>query len=125
MTMKKLYYTFHERFIPQTYSSVLKEPYNFKDVRKIVDSCSFNLYGHWVKKTTDNNQSRTALFENTIKNEIVSSDTVDGQIVIPAMYAYGIQGAFLPKRPSFVRRGSSQDKVPSPSSSYEHKIKSI
>ncbi|XP_066917326.1 phosphorylase b kinase gamma catalytic chain, skeletal muscle/heart isoform-like [Clytia hemisphaerica] len=125
MTMKKLYYTFHERFIPQTYSSVLKEPYNFKDVRKIVDSCSFNLYGHWVKKTTDNNQSRTALFENTIKNEIVSSDTVDGQIVIPTMYAYGIQSAFLPKRPSFIRKDSFQDKGSSPSSSYEHRMESI
>jgi len=104
--MKKLYYTFHERYTPMTYNGVLKEPYNFKELRKIVDSCAFTTYGHWVKKTPDQIQNRTALFENALKNEIVKSDTVDGHVVIPSMYSYGLTHAFLPRQSSFARKGS-------------------
>ena len=120
--MKKLYYTFHERFIPMTYKAVISEPYNFKDVRKLVDGCAFNLYGHWVKKTQDQNQNRTALFENTMRNEIIKSDMVDGQVVIPTM-AYGMTPAFIPKRTSFSRRTSSCEQYSPSSSSVENWLK--
>ena len=120
--MKKLYYTFHERFIPMTYKAVIKEPYNFKDVRKLVDSCAFNLYGHWVKKTQDQNQNRTALFENTMRNEIIKSETVDGQVVIPTMYLYGMTRAFLPKRSSFPQSSFSCEHHSPSSSSLENWI---
>ena len=102
-----------------TYKAVIKEPYNFKDIRKLVDSCAFNLYGHWVKKTQDQNQNRTALFENSMRNEIIKRDTVYGQVVIPeTMYAYGgMTHAFIPKRSSFSRRSSSCEQHPPSSSS--------
>lgn len=87
-----------------TYKAVLSEPYTFKDVRKMVDSCAFSMYGHWVKKTQDQLQNRGALFENKVKQEIIRMDAVDGQRKIPSSYSYQLTHAFLPKRPSFARR---------------------
>ena len=108
--MKKLYYTYHERHVPMTYNAVIKEPYDFKGVRKLVDSCAFTMYGHWVKRTTDQVQNRAALFATTPKRELVSSDQIDGaSLQIPLMYSYELTHMFLPKKPSFVRRNSEND----------------
>lgn len=40
---------------------VLDNPYRFKPYRRIIDTASFNIYGHWVKKGEQ--QNRAALFE--------------------------------------------------------------
>ena len=107
MTMKKLYYTYHERYVPMTYKAVLTEPYSFKDVRKIVDGCAFTMYGHWVKRTTDQVQNRAALFATTPKRELINSGRIDGaSLEIPLMYSYELTHTFLPKKLSFVKRNS-------------------
>ena len=41
---------------------ILKNPYNVKGFRKLIDGCAFKMYGHWVKK--GDNQNRAALFEH-------------------------------------------------------------
>lgn len=50
--------------LPVTFESVLREPYGVKPIRKMIDSCAFRIYGHWVKRNKDQNQNRGALFEN-------------------------------------------------------------
>ena len=37
------------------------DPYGQKYVRKLVDTCAFRMYGHWVKRGEQ--QNRAALFE--------------------------------------------------------------
>ena len=49
---------------PVTFESILREPYGVKPLRKMIDSCAFRIYGHWVKRNKDENQNRAALFEN-------------------------------------------------------------
>ena len=108
MVIKHLYYTFHERFKPVTFKDVVNEPYNVKDIRKIIDNSAFSIYGHWVKKSQDQVQNRAALFANSVKREILSDDCVDGTSVsVPAMYSSELTRSFLPKRPSFTKRRSS------------------
>ena len=41
----------------------LRNPYDVKFLRQFIDASAFRIYGHWVKKATD--QNRAALFENT------------------------------------------------------------
>ncbi|XP_039272562.1 phosphorylase b kinase gamma catalytic chain, liver/testis isoform-like isoform X2 [Styela clava] len=38
------------------------DPYSIKPLRKLIDASSFAVYGHWVKKSAD--QNRAMLFEN-------------------------------------------------------------
>ena len=92
-----------------TYKAVLNEPYAFKDVRKLVDSCAFTMYGHWVKRSPDQLQNRNTLFANDIKCEIKTQDTADGTPQVPSMYSHDLTHAFLPKRTalgSLFRKGS-------------------
>ncbi|XP_065663622.1 phosphorylase b kinase gamma catalytic chain, skeletal muscle/heart isoform isoform X2 [Hydra vulgaris] len=108
LTMKRLYYTYHERHAPMTYKTVLNNPYNFKEIRKIIDSCTFNMYGHWVKRTPDQAQNRGALFANSLKRELVKADVVDGFIpLIPMLYSHELTQSFIPRRPSFIKNSSS------------------
>ena len=40
-------------------------PYENRFIRKLVDTCAFNIYSHWVKRGEE--QNRAALFETTPK----------------------------------------------------------
>ena len=40
-------------------------PYENRFIRKLMDSCAFNMYSHWVKRGEE--QNRAALFETTPK----------------------------------------------------------
>ncbi|XP_075249168.1 phosphorylase b kinase gamma catalytic chain, skeletal muscle/heart isoform-like isoform X2 [Convolutriloba macropyga] len=51
---------------PVTPELLCTAPYNSRTVRKMIDSCAFGIYGHWVKK--GDQQNRAALFENHIKS---------------------------------------------------------
>lgn len=42
-------------------SKLSDDPYKYKHVRKSLDGCAFNMYGHWVKHGEQ--QNREALFE--------------------------------------------------------------
>ncbi|XP_045705212.1 phosphorylase b kinase gamma catalytic chain, liver/testis isoform isoform X2 [Phyllostomus hastatus] len=43
-------------------SALLRDPYALRPVRRLIDSCAFRLYGHWVKKGEQ--QNRAALFQH-------------------------------------------------------------
>lgn len=103
LSMKKLYYTFHERYVPMTYKAVLSEPYAFKEIRKLIDGCAFNMYGHWVKRTPDQVQNRNALFANDLKRDLVGYDNIDG-FKSQSTYSYNLIHSFLPRRPSFSKK---------------------
>ncbi|XP_048080578.1 phosphorylase b kinase gamma catalytic chain, liver/testis isoform isoform X1 [Ursus arctos] len=51
-----------QRVRPLTKSALLKDPYALRPVRRLIDSCAFRLYGHWVKKGEQ--QNRAALFQH-------------------------------------------------------------
>ena len=40
-------------------------PYENRYIRKMIDTCAFTMYGHWVKRGEE--QNRAALFETTLK----------------------------------------------------------
>lgn len=42
-----------------------QDPYRMRHMRKLLDTCAFRVYGHWVKKGEQ--QNRAALFQNSIK----------------------------------------------------------
>jgi len=111
MVVKKLYYTYHERYTPMSYKAVISEPYSFKDVRKIIDSCAFTMYGHWVKRSPDQVQNRAALFSNEPKCEVKNTDLVDGTtpFKVSSLYSYKLSETFLPRRPSFIRKQANED----------------
>uniref|UniRef100_A0A8D9EG06 phosphorylase kinase n=1 Tax=Cacopsylla melanoneura TaxID=428564 RepID=A0A8D9EG06_9HEMI len=44
------------------------DPYRVKILRQVIDQCAFKVYGHWVKKSED--QNRAALFENSPRTEL-------------------------------------------------------
>ncbi|XP_047635997.1 phosphorylase b kinase gamma catalytic chain, liver/testis isoform isoform X1 [Phacochoerus africanus] len=50
------------RVRPLTKSALLRDPYALRPVRRLIDSCAFRLYGHWVKKGEQ--QNRAALFQH-------------------------------------------------------------
>ncbi|CAI9723980.1 b kinase gamma catalytic chain, skeletal muscle heart isoform-like isoform X2 [Octopus vulgaris] len=60
---------------PQNVSveTLLKNPYQLKTIRKIIDGCAFKVYGHWVKR--GENQNRAALFEHCLRDDWKTSDT--------------------------------------------------
>ncbi|XP_052222433.1 phosphorylase b kinase gamma catalytic chain, skeletal muscle/heart isoform-like isoform X2 [Dreissena polymorpha] len=53
---------------PPVSADVIKSnPYSIKLCRKLLDTCAFKMYGHWVKKA--DNQNRAALFEHVSREE--------------------------------------------------------
>lgn len=54
---------------PVTPQLLCQSPYSSRVVRKMIDSCAFRIYGHWVKR--GDHQNRAALFENNIKTASV------------------------------------------------------
>ena len=55
------------------------DPYSIKRLRKQIDNCAFNIYGHWVKKAGD--QNRAVLFENNIEhNESHDNENSDEEV---------------------------------------------
>jgi phosphorylase kinase gamma subunit len=53
---------------PIKLNDLIENPYRFKQYRRIIDTASFNIYGHWVKKGEQ--QNRAALFENEPKCDL-------------------------------------------------------
>ena len=90
LTLRKLYENYRQQHIPMTYKSLLKEPYTFRNVRKVIDACAFTMYGHWVKRTDSHAQDRDALFENSFKcgsdtskvEEFYGQDTNDSTFLV-------------------------------------------
>ncbi|KAF4528154.1 hypothetical protein B566_EDAN016798 [Ephemera danica] len=58
------------RYTPEPLSMAVAQidPYRIKSLRKVIDTCAFRVYGHWVKK--GEGQNRAALFENYAKTEL-------------------------------------------------------
>jgi len=48
---------------------LVENPYRFKTYRKIIDTAAFTIYGHWVKKSEQ--QNRAALFETEPKRDLI------------------------------------------------------
>ncbi|XP_075706510.1 phosphorylase b kinase gamma catalytic chain, skeletal muscle/heart isoform isoform X2 [Rhinoderma darwinii] len=63
-------YHYYRKVKPVTKEIVIRDPYAFKPIRKMIDACAFKIYGHWVKKGEQ--QNRAALFENTAKAILLS-----------------------------------------------------
>ena len=65
------------------------KPYKHKPLRKLIDSATFNVYGHWVQSTDE--QTRGALFEffnkphphSTVSNRhrLLSGSQTDDDII--------------------------------------------
>jgi len=75
------------RVIDRKYQKMMKlptcvaagDPYSIKRIRKQIDNCAFNIYGHWVKKAGD--QNRAVLFENNIEyNEQHDNENSDEEV---------------------------------------------
>ncbi|CAL1537158.1 unnamed protein product [Lymnaea stagnalis] len=52
---------------PISMDTVRNNPYGIKVLRKVIDSCAFGMYRHWVKRV--DNQNRAALFEHTLRDD--------------------------------------------------------
>lgn len=52
---------------PISMDMVRTNPYGIKMMRKIIDTCAFGMYKHWVKRV--DNQNRAALFEHTLRDD--------------------------------------------------------
>lgn len=52
---------------PIPVETIKTNPYGVKNFRKLIDSCTFKMYGHWVKK--GDNQNRAALFEHVQRED--------------------------------------------------------
>ncbi|XP_067866005.1 phosphorylase b kinase gamma catalytic chain, skeletal muscle/heart isoform-like [Heterodontus francisci] len=68
----RIYYNYR-RAKPLTKQVLIRDPYAFKGIRKVIDGCAFKVYGHWVKKGLQ--QNRAALFENSPKAFLFSLGT--------------------------------------------------
>ncbi|KAG1672666.1 Phosphorylase b kinase gamma catalytic chain, skeletal muscle/heart isoform [Nymphon striatum] len=53
---------------PISMDVVMTDPYHIKPLRKVIDAYAFRIYGHWVKRSDE--QNRAALFENKPKIEL-------------------------------------------------------
>jgi phosphorylase kinase gamma subunit len=60
---------------------VLENPYRFKVYRRIIDTASFTIYGHWVKKGEQ--QNRAALFEHESKCDLNYDNASQSSIELP------------------------------------------
>uniref|UniRef100_A0A6G3MHF6 Phosphorylase b kinase gamma catalytic chain, skeletal muscle/heart isoform (Trinotate prediction) n=1 Tax=Henneguya salminicola TaxID=69463 RepID=A0A6G3MHF6_HENSL len=74
MVLKNLYDLNQERGKLLTGDMVIKNPYMFSKVRKIVDTCAFAIYGHWVKRSNNPNQNRAAIYENKPKADLCDEE---------------------------------------------------
>lgn len=52
---------------PIPVETIKLNPYGVKNFRKLIDGCTFKMYGHWVKK--GDNQNRAALFEHVQRED--------------------------------------------------------
>ncbi|XP_078278341.1 phosphorylase b kinase gamma catalytic chain, skeletal muscle/heart isoform-like [Rhinoraja longicauda] len=73
----RIYYNYR-RAKPPSKQVLIRDPYAFKGVRKIIDGCAFKVYGHWVKKGLQ--QNRAALFENSPKAVLFSLREATAQL---------------------------------------------
>ena len=96
ITMKELYYTYHIRHQPATKEVVINDPYGYKPARRMIDSCAFKMYSHWVKRWPDQDQNRAALFQNTPKTELRRSGTIN----VPA-FLYQLNSPWIKKASSY------------------------
>ncbi len=53
-----------------TLDDIGSSPYENRFIRKLMDSCAFNMYSHWVKRGEE--QNRAALFETKPKLKLSS-----------------------------------------------------
>lgn len=58
----------HAQPAPISVAQMSNNPYIVKMLRKAIDGGAFKIYGHWVKRSE--NQNRAALFESDIKRDI-------------------------------------------------------
>jgi len=63
----------HAQPAPISVTQMSNNPYIVKLLRKAIDGGAFKIYGHWVKRSE--NQNRAALFESDIKRDIKLSTT--------------------------------------------------
>ena len=96
ITMKELYYTYHIRHQPATKEVVIKDPYGYKPARRMIDSCAFKMYSHWVKRWPDQDQNRAALFQNVPKTELRRTGTIN----VPA-FLYQLNSPWIKKASSY------------------------
>lgn len=66
--------TLRKPLISVNMSKLSNNPYEYKYIRKSLDHCAFNMYGHWVKHGEE--QSRAALFEAVPKCNVNSNGLV-------------------------------------------------
>ncbi|XP_035829689.1 serine/arginine repetitive matrix protein 2 [Aplysia californica] len=52
---------------PISMDTLRTNPYSIKVLRKVIDTCAFGMYKHWVKRV--DNQNRAALFEHTLRDD--------------------------------------------------------
>ena len=52
-------------------SILSNNPYEFKYIRRSLDTCAFGMYGHWVKRGEQ--QNRAALFETVPKCRVANA----------------------------------------------------
>ena len=57
--------TLYQQHRPPKVATAIRNPYAIKQIRRLVDTAAFRIYGHWIKKVGD--QSRAALYENSSK----------------------------------------------------------
>ena len=97
-----------------------KNPYQYKPIRKVIDSLAFGIYGHWVKK--GEGQNRAALFENTPKVEMKqahisqlnaeTNERGDGQDGVPfQLDPVAVSAAAMGKRRGQVADAKGGDKA--------------
>ena len=56
-----------------TLKDIKPNPYENRYIRKLIDSCAFHIYAHWVKRGEE--QNRAALFETAPKMPAVTPTT--------------------------------------------------
>eukprot|EP00794_Sanderia_malayensis_P014081 gene14081-15550_t len=120
LTMKELYYTYHVRHQPMTKDAVLKDPYGFKPVRRMIDGCAFRMYSHWVKRRHDQDQNRAALFQSAPKSEIRTAG-VDN---IPT-FLYQLNSPWIKKASSYRKLTEALKKREDVNGNGDSKLKKI
>jgi len=85
----------HAQPAPISIAQMSNNPYIVKLLRKAIDGGAFKIYGHWVKRSE--NQNRAALFESDIKRDIKLSTSRWSCPcrVHPPIHAYPLTTSFL------------------------------
>ena len=62
---------------------VRKTPYNLRPLRKTIDTSTFTLYSHWVKKGEGMGQNRAALFQHNprVAERATSLDVINPNLL--------------------------------------------